>query len=229
MTALVELKARFDEAANIRQSRRLERAGRACGLRLHPLQDPCQDQHRGAARGRKSGDLYPLRHRQLSPDHRAHLHRPVVLHLRSGAWAAMRPRCSTTCRAMCSPRGWKTLRFRRSRLKPRLLELIAAEADHARAGRPAEIWGKVNSLIDPDVIDALYAAISGRGEDQPGGARHLRLASRCQGAVARTSASNPSSGGSWNTAASSVSAMATACRRKRRGCSSRPPTGWAAT
>jgi len=43
-------------------------------------------------------------------------------------------------------------------LEPRLIELIEAEAKAARAGKPCGIWAKMNSLVDGDVIDALYRA-----------------------------------------------------------------------
>ena len=56
------------------------------------------------------------------------------------------------------PQGLENLAIAPMTLKPRLLEMIRAEADHARAGHPAEIWIKLNSLIEPEVIDALYAA-----------------------------------------------------------------------
>ena len=56
------------------------------------------------------------------------------------------------------PEGLANLAISPTTLKPRLLEMIAAEADHATNGKPAEIWAKMNSLIDDEVIDALYAA-----------------------------------------------------------------------
>ena len=157
VTALVELKARFDEAANIRQSRRLERAGAHVVYGFLDLQDPRQDLHRGAPRGRAPGDLHPLRHRQLSPDHGAHLYRPVAVHLRPklGRDAT---KVMNYLSGYAQPEGLQNLAISPISLKQRLIDMIAAEIAHARAGRPAVIWAKMNALVEAEVIDALYAA-----------------------------------------------------------------------
>jgi polyphosphate kinase len=56
------------------------------------------------------------------------------------------------------PQRMEKLSFSPLTMKADLLRMIAVEADNARAGRPAAIWAKLNSLVDPEIIDALYAA-----------------------------------------------------------------------
>lgn len=56
------------------------------------------------------------------------------------------------------PEGLSNLAISPLTLKQTLLDRIAAEAENAKAGKPAMIWAKMNSLIETDVIDALYAA-----------------------------------------------------------------------
>ena len=56
------------------------------------------------------------------------------------------------------PAGLENLSISPIDLKSRLIDLIGREAEYARQGRPGAIWAKMNSLIEKDVIEALYAA-----------------------------------------------------------------------
>ncbi len=125
VTAFVELKARFDEAANIRQSRRLERAGAHVVYGFIHYKTHAKMSARGAARGRPAGDLYPFRHRQLSPDHRAHLYRPQPVHLRRRAPGRDAVRVFNYLSGYAQPDHLENLAISPINLKARLLELIA--------------------------------------------------------------------------------------------------------
>jgi polyphosphate kinase len=57
-----------------------------------------------------------------------------------------------------NPEGLENLAISPHSLKPRLIEMLEREMAFARAGKPAHVWAKLNSLIEPGMIDALYRA-----------------------------------------------------------------------
>jgi polyphosphate kinase len=157
VTAIVELKARFDEESNIQWARTLEQSGvhvvyGLLGLKTHAK---C---------------LLIVRREK------GHLRRYV--HLSTGNYNPATARMYTdvsllTCRPnLCedasslfnlltgysAPPKWNSFIVSPLGLHEAVLGLIAREAEHARAGRPARITAKMNALVDADVIEALYRA-----------------------------------------------------------------------
>ncbi|HEY1534601.1 MAG TPA: polyphosphate kinase 1 [Polyangiaceae bacterium] len=157
VTALVELKARFDEESNIQWARALERSGvnvmyGLLGFKTHAKVLLVIRKERTGLR--RYVHLATGNYNQQT----ARLYEDLSLFTAREDVGEDATSFFNMLTGYSAPLRWNRLIVSPLGLHESVLGLIAREAEHARNGRPAYIVAKMNSLVDADVIAALYAA-----------------------------------------------------------------------
>ncbi|MBP1963660.1 RNA degradosome polyphosphate kinase [Paenibacillus aceris] len=157
VTVVVELKARFDEERNIAWARMLEKSGchvvyGLVGLKTHAKITLVVRQEENMLR------RYVHVGTGNYNDITARLYTDVGLFTSNSVIGEDASALFNEITGYSAPHDWQSFAVAPTDLKDKLFELIAREAEHAKAGKPAKIIAKMNSLSNQEMVDALYAA-----------------------------------------------------------------------